>query len=117
MQRVQRKSNMRLMTGGKQTCKKCGGSQICVHEQTKRKPAESAAGPKSALMTGESETVRSAVTRLKLASNNGLLVDGQYDKMRNIYDADRFIDKCFLERAQLKNTNNVITEIVKTQTG
>ena len=42
----------------------------------KRKPAKSAEDPKSALMTGESEPVRSAVTRLKLASNNGLLVDG-----------------------------------------
>ena len=63
----------------------------------KRKPAESAAGPKSALMTGESEPVRSAVTRLKLAFKQWIISRRQYDKMRNIYDADRFIDKCFLE--------------------
>ena len=53
-------------------------------------------GPKYALITGKKITVRSAVTRLKEASNNGFLVDGNM-KIYNIYDADRFIDKCFLE--------------------
>ena len=36
------------------------------------------------------------------------LIADEKDKMNNIYDADRFIDKCFSERDSLKITNNVI---------
>ena len=82
----------------------------------KRKPAKSAKDPKSALMTGESEPVRSAVTRLKLASNNGLLVDGNTIRSAIFMTQTDLSTSAFL-KASLKTTNNVITEIVKTQSG
>ena len=82
----------------------------------KRKPAKSAVDPKSALMTGESEPVRSAVTRLKLASNNGLLVDGNTIRSAIFMTQTDLSTSAFL-KGSLKTTNNVITEIVKTQTG
>ena len=81
----------------------------------KRKPAKSAEDPKSALMTGESEPVRSAVTQLKLASNNGLLVDDNMIRSEIFMTQTDLSTSAFLKDS-LKTTNNVITEIVKTQT-
>ena len=78
----------------------------------KRKPAKSAEDPKSALMTGESEPVRSAVTRLKLASNNGLLVDGNTIRSAIFMTQTDLSTSAFLKDS-LKTTNNVITEIAK----
>ena len=82
----------------------------------KRKSAKSAEDPKSALMTGESEPVRSAVTRLKLASNNGLLVDGNTIRSAIFMTQTDLSTSAFLKDS-LKTTNNVITEIAKTQSG
>ena len=48
-------------------------------------------------ITGKKITVRSAVIRFKVSIKQWIFSSRQYDKMRNIYDADRFIDKCFME--------------------
>ena len=67
-------------------------------------------------MTSESEPVRSAVTRLKLASNNGLLVDDNTIRSA-IFMTQTDLSTSAFWKDSLKTTNNVITVIVKTQTG
>ena len=62
----------------KQTCKKCEGSQICPHNRLKR-------------------TCKKCSDPIKITIKQWIFSRRQYDKKRNIYDADRFIDKCFLE--------------------
>ena len=58
---------------------------------------KSVQGLKSALTAGKSKPARSAVIRFKVNIEQWIFSRRQYDKMRNIYDADRFIDKCFLK--------------------
>ena len=62
----------------KDHCKKCEGSQICPHNRLKR-------------------TCKKCSDPIKITIEQWIFSRRQYDKMRNIYDADRFIDKCFLE--------------------
>ena len=103
------------MTGKSNTAKSAEGPKSAFITG-KRKPAKSAEDHKSALMTGESEPVRSAVTRLKLASNNGLLVDGNTIRCAIFMTQTDLSTSAFLKDSS-KTTNNVITGIVKTQTG
>ena len=62
----------------KDHCKKCEGSQICPHNRLKR-------------------TCKKCSDPIKITIEQWIFNSRQYDKMRKIYDADRFIDKCFLE--------------------
>ena len=59
--------------------------------------AKSAAGPKYALITGKKNHCKKCSDPIKISIKQWIFNSRQYDKMRNIYDADRFIDKCFLE--------------------
>ena len=62
----------------KDHCKKCEGSQICPHNRLKR-------------------TCKKCSDPIKITIKQWIFSRRQYDKIYNIYDADRFIDKCFLE--------------------
>ena len=62
----------------KYRCKKCGGSQICPHNRRK-------------------DRCKKCSDPIKVNIEQWIFSRRQYDKMRNIYDADRFIDKCFLK--------------------
>ena len=62
----------------KSLCKECEGSQICPHKRIKR-------------------TCKKCRDPIKVNIEQWIFSRRQYDKKRNIYDADRFIDKCFLE--------------------
>ena len=59
-------------------CKECGGSQICPHNR-QRSHCKKCSDP------------------IKINIEQWIFNSRQYDKMNNIYDADRFIDKCFLK--------------------
>ena len=63
---------------GKRKPAECGGSQICPHDRRKR-------------------TCKKCSDPIKVSIKQWIISRRQYDKKRNIYDADRFIDKCFLE--------------------
>ena len=62
----------------KYQCKECGGSQICPHNR-------------------EKNHCKKCRDPIKVNIEQWIFSRRQYDKKRNIYDADRFIDKCFLE--------------------
>ena len=62
----------------KSLCKECEGSQICPHKRIKR-------------------TCKKCRDPIKVNIEQWIFCRRQYDKKRNIYDADRFIDKCFLK--------------------
>ena len=62
----------------KYQCKECEGSQICPHNRQK-------------------SHCKKCSDPIKINIEQWIFSRRQYDKMRNIYDADRFIDKCFLK--------------------
>ena len=62
----------------KQTCKECGGAQICPHNRQKYH-------------------CKKCSEPIKVNIKQWIFNRRKYDKMNNIYDADRFIDKCFLK--------------------
>ena len=106
-----------LMTGKSKHAK--SAKEVKYASMTdKSNTAKSAKVAKYALMTGtgESEPVRSAVTRLKLASNNGLLVDDNTIRCA-IFMTQTDLSTSAFWKDSLKTTNNVITVIAKTQTG
>ena len=59
--------------------------------------AESAAGPKYAPITGKKNHCKKCCDPIKISIEQWIFSRRQYNKMRNIYDADRFIGKCFLK--------------------
>ena len=77
MQRVRRVSNMPSQQT-KRSLQEVRESQICPHNRLKR----------------ACKKCRDPIT---VNIEQWIFSRRQYDKKRNIYDADRFIDKCFLE--------------------
>ena len=77
MQRVRRVSNLPSQQT-KSLCKECEGAQICPHKRIKR-------------------TCKKCSDPIKVNIEQWIFSRRQYDKMNSIYDADRFIDKCFLK--------------------
>ena len=84
------------MTGFLQTCKKCGGSQICVHNREK-KTCKECGGSQICPHDRRKRTCKKCSDPIKVSIKQWIISRRQYDKKRNIYDADRFIDKCALE--------------------
>ena len=79
----------------KYQCKECGGTQICPHN--KRKPqCKDCAGSQICPHSRQKQTCKKCSDPVKVIKQ-WIFSSRQYDKMRNIYDADRFIDKCFME--------------------
>ena len=98
----------------KYQCKECGGSQICHHGKRKSRCKEcegSETCPHNRLKAQCKECEGSQICPhsrrkayckkcsdpIKVNIEQWIFNSRQYDKKRNIYDADRFIDKCFLE--------------------
>ena len=80
----------------KYQCRECKGSQICPHN--KRKPqCQECAGSQICLHSRKKQTCKKCSDPVKVNIEQWILSRRQYDKKRNIYDADRFIDKCFLK--------------------
>ena len=62
----------------RQNCKECGGSQICEHDRRRQNCKECGDAIKI--------TIKTMIKNSK-----------QYDKKLNRYDANNFIDKCFIQ--------------------
>ena len=67
-----------LITDKSKPAKSGGGSQICPHSRRK-------------------DHCKKCSDPIKVNIEQWIFSSRQYDKMRNIYDANRFIDKCFLK--------------------
>ena len=80
----------------KQTCKECKGSQICLHNRQKQTCKE-CGGSQICSHNREKYHCKKCSDPIKVNIEQWIFSSGQYDKMSNIYDADRFIDKCFLK--------------------
>ena len=80
----------------KYQCKECGGSQICPHGKRKSQCKE-CEGSQICLHNRLKRTCKKCSDPIKVNIEQWIFSRRQYDKKRNIYDADRFIDKCFLE--------------------
>ena len=80
----------------KYQCRECKGSQICPHN--KRKPqCKECAGSQICPHNREKNHCKKCSDPIKITIEQWIFNRRQYDKKRNIYDADRFIDKCFLK--------------------
>ena len=80
----------------KYQCKECGGSQICPHGKRKSQCKE-CEGSQICPHNRLKRTCKKCSDPIKVNIEQWIFSRRQYDKKRNIYDADRFIDKCFLE--------------------
>ena len=80
----------------KSSCKECGGSQICPHSKIKYQCKE-CGGSQICSHNRQKSHCKKCSDPIKVSIKQWIFKSRQYDKMRNIYDADRFIDKCFLK--------------------
>ena len=80
----------------KPQCKECGGSQICSHNREKNH-CKKCVGSQICSHNREKNYCKKCSDPVKVSIKQWIFSRRQYGKMRNIYDADRFIDKCFLE--------------------
>ena len=79
----------------KSRCKECGGSQICPHSKLKYQCKE-CEGSQICPHDRQKSHCKKCSDPIKVNIKQWIFKSRQYDKMRNIYDADRFIDKCFI---------------------
>ena len=80
----------------KYQCRECKGSQICPHN--KRKPqCKECGGSQICPHSRRKAYCKKCSDPIKVNTEQWIFNRRQYDKMHNIYDADRFIDKCFLK--------------------
>ena len=80
----------------KSKCRECGGSEICPHSRLKYQCKE-CGGSQICPHSRQRSHCKKCIDPVKINIEQWIFNSRQYDKMRNIYDADRFIDKCFLE--------------------
>ena len=80
----------------KPQCKECGGTQICPHNRLKYQCKE-CGGSQICPHNREKYHCKKCSDPIKVNIEQWIFSSRQYDKMRNIYYADRFIDKCFLK--------------------
>ena len=80
----------------KYQCRECKRSQICSHN--KRKPqCKECKGTQICSHNREKNHCKKCSDPIKVNIKQWIFSSRQYDKMRNIYDADRFMDKCFMK--------------------
>ena len=80
----------------KYQCRECKGSQICPHN--KRKPqCKECGGSQICPHSRRKEHCKKCSDPIKVNIEQWIFSRRQYDKKRNIYEADRFIDKYFLK--------------------
>ena len=80
----------------KYQCKECGGAQICPHNRQKAHCKE-CKGSQICPHSRRKDQCKKCSDPVKVNIEQWIFNSRQYDKMRNIYDADRFNDKCFLK--------------------
>ena len=80
----------------KSHCKECGGTQICQHSRQKSHCKE-CGGTQICKHSRQKQTCKKCSDPIKVNIKQWIFRSRHYDKMHNIYDADRFIDKCFLK--------------------
>ena len=80
----------------KYQCKECGGTQICPHSKRKYQCKE-CKGTQICPHDRQKSHCKKCSDPVKVSIKQWIFSSRQYDRMRNIYDADRFIDKCFME--------------------
>ena len=80
----------------KNQCKDCGGTQICPHNRQKAHCKE-CKGSQICAHNRQKSHCKKCRDPFTVNIEQWIFSRRQYDKMRNIYDADRFIDKCFLK--------------------
>ena len=80
----------------KSRCKECEGSEICPHGKRKSRCKE-CEGSEICPHSRRKDHCKKCRDPIKVNIEQWIFSRRQYDKKRNIYDADRFIDKCFLE--------------------
>ena len=80
----------------KNYCKDCGGTQICPHNRQKAHCKECKGSQICPHNRGKSHC-KECSDPIKVNIKQWIFSRRQYDRMYNIYDADRFIDKCFLK--------------------
>ena len=80
----------------KPQCKECGGTQICPHNRLKYQCKE-CGGTQICPHNRLKAHCKKCSDPIKVNIEQWIFSRRQYDKIYNIYDADRFIDKCFLE--------------------
>ena len=80
----------------KPQCKECGGTQICPHSKRKYQCKE-CGGTQICPHNRQKAHCKKCSDPIKVNIEQWIFSRRKYDKMNNIYDADRFIDKCFLE--------------------
>ena len=73
------------------------GPKICSHNREKNRCKKCEGSPKYALITGKKNHCKKCSDPIKITIKQWIFNRRQYDKKRNIYDADRFMDKCFLK--------------------
>ena len=77
-------------------CKECKGSQVCEHEKY-RYQCKKCKGSQICSHGKRKSSCKKCSDPIKVNIEQWHFRSRQYDKMNNIYDADRFIDKCFLK--------------------
>ena len=85
-----------LITGKNLTQKECKGTQVCPHNRQKSHCKE-CKGSQVCAHNKRKQICKKCSDPIKVNIKQWILNSRHYDKMNNIYDADRFIDKCFLK--------------------
>ena len=80
----------------KYQCKECKGSQICPHSRLKSYCKE-CKGSQICSHSRQKSHCKKCSDPIKVNIEQWIFRSRQHDKMNNIYDADRFIDRCFLK--------------------
>ena len=77
-------------------CKDCGGVSICEHGRI-RSRCKDCGGVSICEHNRERSRCKYCSDPIKVTINNWILTSRQSDKKKDRYDADHFIDKCFLK--------------------
>ena len=80
----------------KSSCKECGGGSICEHMRVKTRCKE-CGGASMCDHNRRKEQCKECKEPIKITIEKWISHSKETDKKYNRYDADRFIDKCFLE--------------------
>ena len=80
----------------KYQCKECKGTQVCPHNRQKSHCKE-CKGSQVCPHNKKKQICKKCSDPIKVNIEQWIFNSRQNDKMNNIYDADRFIDKCFMK--------------------
>ena len=78
------------------SCKDCGGSQICEHNR-QRNTCKDCEGASICEHNRQRSDCKKCSDPIKITIKNWISTSRQTDKKYDRYDADNFIDKCFLQ--------------------